>query len=496
MIAFPLMVERSSVPYAVGFGLGKAIMLMAAVVLVARYILPVFLRAIVHTHSKELFLTASVFIFLGTAWVTANAGVSLALGSFLAGLILSESEYGHHIFAEVRPFRDSLSSLFFISIGMLVDPGFMLRHAGTIAAITAAIMIGKTLITTGAVLAGRIPLQVATLTGIALAQVGEFSFILLQAASGAGLINAQSYQIILACCIITMILTPALFGASRKWVSRLAARWDLRPEPPESSAQEATMKDHAIICGLGLAGLSIAKVLKANGIPYIIIDLSEQRVSEAREKGEPVLFGDCTSTHILQMAGIGASRVIIFVISDPFANRIAVKTAKGMNPNLVVLTKTKYVSDIDDLWDAGAHEVISEEFEVSLELITRVLRIYNTPRGMVAAEIKSIRGQRFGIFRERTSTVPRIKLSNELEVYTEIWQVPEGSPCSGRKILETRLSGETGTLVLGIIRNNETLNNPGPDESILGGDRLVLSGTKEQLKKAIALLEDRSACSC
>ena len=159
-----------------------------------------------------------------------------------------------------------------------------------------------------------------------------------------------------------------------------------------------------------------------------------------------------------------------------------------MSPDIVVLTRTKYVADMDVLWDKGSTEVIAEEFEASLELMTRILRVFNAPRSMVAEEIKSIRDQRFGIFRERITTVPRIRLSNGLDVYTETWQVPENYSWNGVTIAATKLRMETGVLVLGIIHENRTLNNPGPDEKIFRGDRLVLSGTKEQLKKAISLL--------
>ncbi len=492
MIAIPVMAAKGALLVSVAAALAKSVALIVIVLAAARYLFPILLRGILQTRSKELFLITSIFMFLGTAWATANAGISLGLGSFMAGLILSESEYGHHIFAEVRPFRDSLNSLFFVSIGMLVNPGFLAGRVLLILAMTAAIVGGKILITTGAVMACRIPLQPALLSGVALAQIGEFSFVLLQAAEALKIIDAGPYQIILGCSVLSMVLTPILFGLSRSLLSRYARDWNPRISLGRSAEangrQFEDVKDHAIICGFGLSGRNIARVLKANRIPYIVIDLNEQRVSESRKEGEPVIFGDCTSTHILEMAGARRSRVIAFVISDPFAARLAIRAAREMSRDIVVLTRTKYVADMDDLWDQGSTEVIAEEFEASLELITRILRVYNAPRSLVAAEIKSIRDQRFGIFRERRATVPRIRLSSELDIYSETWQVPEGWPGNGKKVFETGLRAQTGVLILGIIRENRTLNNPGPNESLLGGDRLVLSGTKEQLNNAIQLL--------
>ena len=492
LIAIPLMADRNADALSVASALGKSVALIALVLIAARYLFPILLRGILKTSNKELFLITSIFMFLGTAWATANAGVSLGLGSFLAGLILSESEYGHHIFAEVRPFRDSLNSLFFISIGMLVNPGFILGNAGLILGLTAAIVAGKIIIVTSAVMACRISLQPSFLTGVALCQVGEFSFVLLQAASGLGIISQGPYQIILACSVISMLLTPVLFGLSRKLLSRYARDWNPRVvlghRGEESAENLQSIKDHVVICGFGLSGQHIARVLKANRIPYIIVDLNEQRVRESRKDGEPIIFGDCTSSHILELAGIHRSRVIVFVISDPFATRLAIASARQLSPEIVVLTRTKYVADMDVLWDQGSTEVIAEEFEASLELMTRILRVYNAPRAMVAAEIKSIRDQRFGIFRERKITVPRIRLSTDVDVYTETWQVPPDCSWHGSTVEATRLRGETGVLILGIVRENHTLNNPGPQESILSGDLLVLSGTKNQLKNALLML--------
>lgn len=492
IVAIPLLASGEAVLPAVLTALGKAAVIIAAVVMVARYLFPILLGGILRTRSKELFLITSVFMFLGTAWVTSIAGISLALGSFLAGLILSESEYGHQIFAEVRPFRDSLNSLFFISVGMLVDPVVIVRNLAAILGMSAALIIGKALITTVAAVASRVPLQVGILTGVALAQIGEFSFIILQASAAVGLVTARAYQTLLTSSLLTMVFTPVLFGVARRLVGR--RDWQQTKWPTWAKATElglaapAVLEDHVIICGFGVGGRNIARVLKANRIPYIVLDLNAQSVTEARDEGEPVLFGDCSSAHILELAGIHRARVIVFAISDPFAARLAVGVARRMNRELVILTRTKYVADMDALWDTGSTEVIAEEFEAALELVTRILRVYNAPRALVAAEIKSIRDLRFGIFREDRATVPRIRLSSDVDVYTETWDVPQGSPWNGTTVADSRLRSDTGVLILGIIRENRTLNNPGPDEQIVSGDRLVLSGTKEQLRKAIQTL--------
>ena len=483
MVAIPLLASGGMVLPVVLASLGKAAAVIFVVLIVAR---------ILRTRSKELFLATSVFMFLGTAWAASLAGISLALGSFLAGLILSESEYGHQIFAEVRPFRDSMNSLFFISLGMLADPAAIAGSLPMILGVSLALVAGKAAATTLAVFVSRIPLRTGVLAGVALAQIGEFSFILLQASAAVGLVGNYPYQILLASSLLTMTLSPAFFGLARYLISRRDWKPPSLPawarSGKRSSGVPTAVEDHVIICGFGVGGQNIARVLKANRIPYLLVDLNSQNVRSARAAGEPVLFGDCSSAHILELAGIRQARVIVFAISDPFATRLAVRVARRINDELVVLTRTKYVADMDELWDIGSTEVIAEEFEAALELVTRILRVYNAPRALVAAEIKSIRDQRFGIFRERSATVPRIRLSSEVDVYTETWYVPQNSAWNGTTVAESRLRGETGILILGIIRDNKTLNNPGPEEKIQGGDRLVLTGTKEQLGKAIEML--------
>lgn len=496
MVAIPLMASEETSFSSVGLSVAKAALLILGVLVVARYVFPLILRNILKTQSKELFLITATFLFLGTAWVSAAAGISLALGSFLAGLVLSESDCGQHIFAEVRPFRDGLNSLFFISLGMLVDPSFIAHNAGSVLLITTAVIFGKTLITTAAVAASRIPLHPALFAGTALAQLGEFSFVLLQAAVAAGIVGGGPYQILLACSVVSMIVSPLFFRLTRNLVMRFARDWDpgLRIGHAENNEQELErLRDHVIICGNGLGGQNIARALKANGIPYIIVDLNEQGVREARREAESILFGDCTNAHTLELAGIRRSRVIVFVVSDPFAARLGIKLAREMMPEIVVLARTKYVADMDALWDQGSTEVIAEEFEASLELMTRILRVYNAPRSMVAAEIKSIREQRFGFFRDRKITVPRIRLSNELDIYTETWQAPAQWGWNDARVSEIGLREKTGSLILGIIRKNLTLNNPDPNMKLAGGDRLVLSGTKDQLNRAITLLSHETA---
>jgi CPA2 family monovalent cation:H+ antiporter-2 len=487
MVLVPLLADRASTQ-PVGWLLLEAFGVVVATVTVARYVFPRVLELIVGTRNKELFVITSIFTFLAIAWVISSFGFSLALGAFLAGLILSESEYSYQIFADVRPLRDSLNSLFFVSIGMLVSPSQVLAQPGLLLVIVLSIMVGKLVITSGSLLAIGLPVQVSLLAAAALAQVGEFSFILLRVGDRVDLISDAWFQLLISATVGSMVLCPILYGSVR----RMGARPKEDAEQPHGESAEQFLpglSDHVIICGFGENGRNLARVLKQNDIPYIVLELNARRVKEARAEGELIFFGDCGSASILVRAGIRAARVVVLAISDPFATRRAVKVAHLLNPGSVILTRTTYLAEIEELYRLGSHEVIAEEFEASIEIVTRILRVYHLPRAAVAAEIKSIRDTHFGIFlADRHITVPRLRLSDRMELLVETIQVPGSSSFAGLSIAETQLRKRSGASILGIRREEKTWVNPDPREKILPGDFLVLTGTKQQLRQAIELL--------
>ncbi|MFZ0430113.1 MAG: cation:proton antiporter [Acidobacteriota bacterium] len=472
---------------------GLAFAILVAIFLVARFLFPRLVRRIVGTRSKELFIIAVLVAFLGIAWISTEAGFSLALGGFLAGFILSTSEYSHQIFSEIRPLRDSLNSLFFVSIGMLVEPAFIVGNLGTVLSVIALVILGKFVITTFAVALAGLPLPVTIITGLTLAQIGEFSFIMLEQAFHVGLIPDDWYQLLITCAVSTMMLTPLMVSLARRLAGnrtlvKLAAQGSRRAAIRELDREEPDVADHVVICGFGVSGRNIALALDASRIRYLVLELNPVTVKEWKGKGLPIHFGDCTDVEILEHAGIRRARVIVLAISDPFALRRAVPLTRSLNPEIVILTRVKRLSEIDELYNLGADEIVPEEFEGSIELLTRILRLFNFPRDSIAAEVRRIRETRYDLFREARRTIPRLRLSEDLEVFTETFTVPEGSPLAGLQIAQSNLRQRSGALVLGIVRDNIPINNPPADHQILPGDSLVLSGTKEQLKAAIGLI--------
>ena len=493
IVLVPLLAEPGPIWLPLGMALGKATVVIALVVLLARYAFPWFLHHIVGTRSKELFIIAALCILLGMSWALSLFGFSLALGAFLAGLTVSESEYSHQIFADIRPFRDGLNSLFFISIGMLVDIHFILENTVFLALLVLGIAAGKAVLTTLAVTVTRLPLRIGILVGLSLAQIGEFSFILLETGMRSHLVQSAWYQKILSASVVTMILTPLFFWISHRIMANnrlytLIKRFGESRSIAELDAQSHTMQDHVIICGFGITGQNIASILKANKIPYLILELNPRTLREQKRKGEPIFYGDCTDAGILLHAGLMKARVILHALSDPAATRAAVKTTRSLNSEIVILARNKYLAEIDELCNLGASEVISEEFEASIELLARILRVYHMPRQAVAQEIKSIRDERYRIFRHLDTPIPRLRLSTKLDVYTETYQVDAQSPLCGLTVQETDLRKKTGALILGIIREKDTLNNPHPSVTLEAGNLLIMSGTKDQLKQAIDLI--------
>ena len=312
---------------------------------------------------------------LGIAWLTSLGGLSLALGAFIAGLVISESEYSHQAIAEVLPFRDSFTSLFFVSIGILMDWRVLLAHPLPVFGLLMAVLLVKFFAGAGAVLLSGVPPRSAVMVGVALAQVGEFSFLLAQQGEESGYFRGDPYQVFLAVSVLSMIVTPFLI----QWSPHLARRteaWQrvhhLLPSRTiahveQTEGKQIRMKGHVIIAGYGLNGRNLARVLGETEIPYLGLDLDGDTVSREAKHGVPVYYGDATNSHVLRHMRIEDAKVLVIAISDPFITRRVVQVAKGINPRLHVVVRTRYLRELDELHKLGADDVVPEEFETSIE---------------------------------------------------------------------------------------------------------------------------------
>ena len=480
--------------------LGKAALVIVGVIIAARTVVPRALAEILKTRSRELFLIAVILIGTLTALGTAAAGASLALGAFLAGLIISESDYGHQALAELMPFRDIFISLFFVAVGMLVQLDIIRAHIVLTLVAVAVIMVGKTLsAAVGPALTGYSG-RVALLAGVAVSQIGEFSFVLAKEGRVAGLLPNLLYQQFLGVAVMTMLVTPFLLQggpAILDALEKLVPLDRLLPgfRPRGLAPVHEQVKDHVVVAGYGLNGRNLTAALRAIHAPYLIVELNAQTVRKARAEGEPAFYGDATREEILRALGIERARLFVIAISDPSATRRMVRVARELNPKVHIIARTRYVIEIPELTHLGANVVIPEEFETSIEIFARVLAHYNVPRDEIERLVGEIRASHYQAL--RPGARPRLTVSGTLgampQMHVERIVLGEYAPAAGQTIADTGLRSKTGALILAVRRGESDLATPEPDFRLAAGDVLVVVGQPQQLKGAYRLLTGADA---
>jgi CPA2 family monovalent cation:H+ antiporter-2 len=492
MLMIPILSGREGTsPAKIALTLGIAVAAIAIIIFAARTIVPYLLYHIVRLRSPEVFIISVVLMSLGTSWLTLQAGMSLALGAFIAGIVLSESEYSHQIVADILPFRDVFNSLFFISIGMLLSVTALAADVFTVLTWVGALTLGKALLVLAVMRLLRYSLRVSTMTALGLAQVGEFSFILAKAGLPQGLLSELDYQRFLAASILSMIATPFLIKAAPRIGYALQSLFApgslLEPTVTGFDPQEPDMRGHVVIVGYGLNGRNLAKVLRRTGVPYLVMELNAEAVREAREQGEPIVYGDATRKEVLHHIRLEHARILVLAISDPMASRHTVSLAREMNPDIHIIVRTRYMAEISDLRELGANEVIPEEFETSIEIFSRVLREYGIARQVIQRQVAAIRSEGYQMLRAPSlPVVDMIEIAEALKsASTETLLVEAGSIAIGKTIGELRLRKTTGVTIIAITRDGRTEINPGPETTIQAEDVLVLLGGAGQIDRAI-----------
>ena len=474
--------------------LGTALLAVVLIIFTARIIIPRALFHIVRLRSSEVFIIFIVLVSLGTSWITSQFGLSLALGAFIAGIVLSESEYSHQIVADILPFRDVFNSIFFISIGMLLSVRFIASSAFSVLIWIVALMLGKALIVFLVMqLLGR-SIRISTMTAVSLAQIGEFSFILAKAGLSQELLSDSDYQTFLAASIISMAITPLLINAAPRLgfaaQSLFSKNKELDTTFIDSEIPEE-LKAHVVIVGYGLNGRNVANVLMKIGIPYLVLELNGDTVREAGKEGVPILYGDSTRKEVLHKAHLESARVIVLAISDPIATRHTVALAREMNSDIHIIVRTRYMKELPDLYELGANQVIPEEFETSIEIFSRVLQEYGVARNIIQREVEGIRLEGYQML--RTPSELPIKTSDIATALgsasTETLFIRESSPAIGKTLGELDLRKLTKATVIAAIRDGFTEINPGPDFRLAANDIVVLLGSPGEIESAIEHLD-------
>jgi CPA2 family monovalent cation:H+ antiporter-2 len=478
---------------------GKALAIVAIVLLSARWIVPKLLHQIVHTKSRELFVITILILCFGIAFLTSEFGLSLALGAFLAGLVISESEYVHEATSAILPFKDSFNGLFFISVGMLMDTTFFVSNLKLVASFVISIILIKFISGFLSMHLMRRPLRTSIHTAMNLAQVGEFSFVLAVAGVSAGVISNNVYQGVLSASVLTMLFTPFIIQVSPLISNRLSSykllqRLERNKELLRTEISTERLKDHVIIIGFGLNGRNLARVLKEINIPYVVLEMNIETVREMRKQGEPIYYGDGTKIEALSRLGVKTAKILVVVISDAASCRQIVQLARKENPTLFIIARTRYVAEVDALFRLGADSVIPEEFETSIEIFSRVLEHYKVPEKVISDFVDTIRRDGYKFLRQRESPIRRY-LPEEYAILStlniEKITIPADSPVVGKSLKELAFRTKTGATIIAVERNGQTQITVAPEFSFQPGDIVFVTGSEDDIKKALTYLTTR-----
>ena len=474
----------------------KAMALVAAVLLVAEWIVPAILHQVVSLRMSELFVMTIILLSIGTALLTALLGLSLALGAFLAGVVISESEYASQAMSDILPFKESFTGLFFISIGMLMDLSFFTSNILFVLGAVVIIVVAKGLTVSLAALTLGYSLRTALQTGLYLSQIGEFSFVLAVAGKAVNLISEDHYQLFLSASILTMLLTPLLmrtsaplsvFLSSKKILQRL----DRNRTRAQRERYPEKITDHVIVIGCGVNGRNVARVLRESGIPYVILEFNNDIVGEMKKRGEPIYYGDGTRLEILRRLRIPHAQVVVVAISDAAATRRITQLVRRENPDLHLIVRTRYTAEVDDLIRLGANEVIPEEFETSVEIFSRVLHHYHVPINVISDYIDHVREDSYKVLRR--VQLPRKHLAERgaflQDIETEIYLLRPGLVGIGKTLKDLDLRAETGATLIAIQRKGKTFQNPPPNFVLKAGDAVLLIGRRKEIGLALEYLE-------
>lgn len=472
--------------------LGASILIVTLILLAARRLMPWILEKVARLCSPEVFLLTVIAICVGTAWLTSLVGVSLSLGAFLAGLVVSESRFSHQAFGEILPLQLLFSAAFFVSVRLQLDLGFVAQHAAAIAAVLAAIVVVKTATTGLAALLLGYPLAIAADVGFLLAQIGEFSFVLERAGRAQGLqaagVSGLGIQTFLAAAVILMIFTPIL-----EWVGMLVGRRIAERETGRmAEAADTTtgpaieLENHALIGGYGAVARSLSRVLRDSGIPTVVLTLSPPGASEVERERLPVIIGDYSRSSILERAAIDRAKMLVIADDLPDMTRRVSAIARGLNPTLHILARASSPEEAEGILAARADEVLVDEVEVSVQLFTRVLSQYNVSLDEIDDHVSTVRARGYAALRGPIEDVPIVVCKDLDEEYFDrrTFTIREGAAAAGRTIDE--LNAESGIRIVGVERDHQNLE-PAGDLRLRPGDRVSARASAAAFAAAASL---------
>ncbi|MBU0691328.1 cation:proton antiporter [bacterium] len=479
---------------AIGLQIGKVAVLVTVLYLFGRFVLPALMNWMVGMRTPEVFLLFTILVLLGTAWATSLAGLSLALGAFAAGIILSENEYSAQIFSEVVPFRSLFSSLFFVAVGMLLNLEFVMTHLAPVMIVAVGVIIAKMLIIVLISKPLGISLRESVQGGFYLAQIGEFSFLLMTAALNGSLIEQTAFQYFIAASSLSLAVTPLIMqlaphiawhAHTRFGSSKIISHGKAQAERPRRQ------KPAVLIIGYGVNGRNVARVLREAGIHHEILDNNPETVRTARAAGEHTHYGDVTRSEILRHIRFEEFDSAVIAISEAEATRRAISIMRNLNPAVHIIARTRYVNEVEQLEKLGANIVVPEEFETSLRLFAELLSHYHIPPHIVAFQIDIVRRRSYGLLRSEDEKGTLDRELQSLLMKRLIEAVPIDSECTkiGKTLGELGFKSEERCSIISVIRGSCPLSAPYEDTVIQENDLIVLYGDHAALNESLRRFE-------
>ncbi len=494
MLAIPFLAGSvSSSPMEMVLSGLKDASILVAIVVGGKFGLPILMRLIMQTRSRELLLLATLGITFAIALLTSYAGLSLSLGAFIAGVLLAESEYSLSVLENVLPFKDVFTSVFFISVGMLLDVPYFLSNFIMVIAIASLLILLKISIIYPLIRFLQYSPKTAVLVAFSLAQIGEFSFVLARSGVSHGLLDNNTYQIFLAASIITMVLTPVLMAVAGRFANFITHKFYANQELPDDEEGDhghEKLKGHMLIVGFGVGGKNLAKVAKEAGIQYAILEANPDTVARYRDV-EPIKHGDASLPLILQHADIEHARALAILTPDPAATRAIIATARKLNPHLFIAARTRFLTESSHLLELGANKVISEEFEASVGVFAHILDYYLIPRQKTQELIYKIRSENYHAFDSDAPAASLAGLANDFsELSAMSYTVEENSKVLGHDLKSLALPNNHNVSVLAIRRNSETITSITADTKLKTHDIVYVFGLQDDLMQAQSLFEN------
>jgi monovalent cation:H+ antiporter-2, CPA2 family len=461
-----------------------AIVGVVLLIVVSRVVVPKLFSAIARL-GRETFTAASLVLIVATIAIADRIGISPALGAFAAGLVVGDTEFIHEIEGVLRPFRDFLSALFFTSIGMLLDPVFVIHHPLLIVSLCAGVIAWKVLAAYPAFRLSPALRRTSIRAAFAIAPIGEFSFLLAQAGERVGLLGPAGEQTFVAVAVMTLAVSPLLVSAGSAIAQRIH-----EDASEEHLVERDPLRGHIIIIGYGLNGQNVARVLVSTGLRHVVLEEDPLRIAAARTSGSRAIMADAADPHALEMAGIVDAAAVIVAISDPDGTRRIVRFCRTMNRDIRLIVRTRYIAEVERLRGLGADEVIPEEFETSLEIVTRTLRVMGVPQNIVANQLRLLRDEGYRMLRD-----PAVRATDGRRLsaifaagMSQTYLILPDTFAEGRTIAELGLI-EEGVGVAALLRDGRALSPLPVDDQLQAGDTMLLVGAHEDLTKAVARLE-------